>query len=296
MSPWRLGLSLRSQASQELVDKQWFDSTHLPSFEAIIAIMPSTPPVHGGNLCYNCCLIKGLQFNGSLTMVILVASCPDDSFFIMTDVNMTLLNSRGDLDKLFTKAFFVNVLQAPRWESTFEISIEDRGMTCAPIFLRAEKARGNTLQDLVELWHSQPPFRYALVSSATTVCLQVNRFPALGIRSKKPVKWNRQVIRLPCFTHTSGCTVQWKEFVAVAPVILHRGEESQCGHYQSVLRTGGRCFLTDDGRSPMAYAHNEEMDKDVYLIWMTSAAALTPMHGRTVEKQSNSFVPIVRAS
>ena len=79
------------------------------------------------------------------------------------------------------------------------------------------------LQDLDELWHSQPPFRYGFVSSATTVCLQVNRIPALGFRTKTPVKWNRQTVRFPCFMFSIGCTIQWKEYVVVA-VILHRGE------------------------------------------------------------------------
>lgn len=57
-------------------------------------------------------------------------------------------------------------------------------MICAPIVLREEKPTGNTLQELMELRYSQPPFRFGFVGSATTVCLQINRFPALGIRSK----------------------------------------------------------------------------------------------------------------
>ena len=84
---------------------------------------------------------------------------------------------------------FEDTQQAPRWEARFEVTTEDWGLTCSPIDMREEKPAGCTLQELVRMWHNQPPYCLGLVGSATTVCLQINRFPALGILSKTMISW-----------------------------------------------------------------------------------------------------------
>ena len=165
-------------------------------------------------------------------------------------------------------------------------------MTCTPTILREEKPAGCTIQELVGMWHTQTPYCLGLTGSATTVCLQINRFPALGIRSKTLISWNRQPVLLPCFIFEHGRTVRWIEYQVVAAV-LHRGNEPHCGHYQCILRTGGGRFLTDDDRLPIAVPHLPEMDQDVYLVWLTQTSVLTDAYRRVVEKRSNPFVPLL---
>ena len=157
------------------------------------------------------------------------------------------------------RVHFDEVLQAPRWEARFDTTVEDRGMTCSPIVMRDEKPAG--IQEFVHMLRNQTPYCFGPVGSATTVCLQINRFPALGIRSKS---WNRQLVMLPCFMYALGRTVNWIEYQVVAAA-LHRGQEPHCGHYQCILRTGGG-FLIDDDRLPIAVPHLQEMDQDVYLV------------------------------
>ena len=188
------------------------------------------------------------------------------------------------------RVHYDDVLQAPRWEARFDTTVEDRGMTCSPIVMRDEKPAGCTLQELVRMWHNQAPYCLGFVGSATTVCLQINRFPALGIRSKTMISWNRQHVMLPCFMHASGRTVNWIEYQVVAAA-LHRGQEPHCGHYQCILRTGGSRFLTDDDRVPIAVPHLQEMEQDIYLVWLTRAADLTVAY-RTVVERPNPFVPL----
>ena len=84
--------------------------------------------------------------------------------------------------------------RAPRWEARLEQSIEDWGLTFAPIVLRQEKSVCSSLQELIELWSNQLPFRYGVNSWTTNVCLRVNRFPTMGVRSKSQIQWNRHKI------------------------------------------------------------------------------------------------------
>ena len=131
------------------------------------------------------------------------------------------------------------------------------------------------------------------VGSATTVCLQINRFPALGIRSKTLISWNRQHVMMPCYMSTSGRTINWIEYTVVA-VALHRGLEPTAGHYQCLLQTGGGRFLCDDDRVAISVPHLQAMEEDVYLIWLTRTVNLTAAF-RTVVSRPNPFVPLYRA-
>ena len=165
---------------------------------------------------------------------------------------------------------FEAVQQAPRWEARFEATIEDWGLTCSPIVTREEKSAGCTLQELVHMWHEQPPYCLGLVGSATTVCLQINRFPALGIRSKTLISWNRQHVMMPCYMSSSGRTVNWLEYKVVA-IALRRGLEPTAGHYQCLLQTGGGRFLCDDDRIAISVPHLQAMEEDAYLVWLTNS-------------------------
>ena len=191
------------------------------------------------------------------------------------------------------RQIFEAVQQAPRWEARFEATIEDWGLTCSPIVMREEKPAGCTLQELVHLWHDQPPYCLGLVGSATTVCLQINRFPALGIRSKTLISWNRPHVMMPCYMSPSGRTVNWIEYQVVA-VVLHRGHAPTTGHYQCLLRTEGGRFLRDDDRVAISVPHLQAMEEDIYLVWLTRTANLTTAY-RTVVTRPNPFVPLFRA-
>ena len=181
-------------------------------------------------------------------------------------------------------------LSRARWEARLEQSIEDWGLTFAPIVLRQEKSVCSSLQELIELWSNQLPFRYGVNSWTTKVCLQVSRFPTMGVRSKSQIQWNRRMIFLPVFMYDTGCTTRWLEFRIVATV-LHRGELPSCGHYQGILHTGGGRFLTDDHTVPVACPHLPEMETDAYMFWLVAKSSLTSAFGKIVEPR-NPFVPI----
>ena len=89
----------------------------------------------------------------------------------------------------------------------------DHSSSCAPVFLRREKMGECTLQDLANLWHDQDLFHYGFDASLTTVCLQVNRFPALGDRSKFPRSLEQNsFLDFACFLHSTGWIVRWINF------------------------------------------------------------------------------------
>ena len=124
------------------------------------------------------------------------------------------------------------------------------------------------------------------VGSATTVCLQINRFPALGIRSKTLISWNRQHVMMPCFMSSSSRTVNWIEYKVVAitvnwieykvvAITLHRGLEQTAGHYQCLLQTGSGRFLCDDDRVAISIPHLQALEEDIYLVWLTRTTKLT---------------------
>ena len=116
-----------------------------------------------------------------------------------------------------------------KWEARFEACTEDC-LLYAPVLLQQTKDGDCTIQDLVNLWHEQVPFHCGFSDSTTTVCLQVNRFPTLGVRSSPPFRWNRVSVHLPYFIHEQGWIVRWKHFEIVF-VVLHRGVEPHAGHY-----------------------------------------------------------------
>ena len=126
-----------------------------------------------------------------------------------------------------------------------------------------------------------------LVGSATTVCLQINRFPALGIRSKTMISWNRQHVMMPCCMHASGRTVHWLEYR-----LLHAPRPSADRRPLSMPppHWGGR-FLCDDDRVPISVPHLKAMDEDIYLVWLMRTATLTAAY-RTMVTRPNPFVPL----
>ena len=177
---------------------------------------------------------------------------------------------------------------ASKWEARVEATTEDSGMLYAPVLLQQTKDGDCAIQDLVNLWHEQAPFHCGFSDSTTTVCLQVNRFPTLRVRSTQPFRWNRIFIHLPCFIHDHSWTVHWKRFEIVS-VVVHRGVEPNSGHYQACLRTGGSRFLTDDWSRALPCAHTPDLEQDLYLLWFVESTHLTSAWRSLIH--CNPFVP-----
>ena len=175
-----------------------------------------------------------------------------------------------------------------KWEARLEATTEDSGSLFAPVLLQQTKDGDCTLQDLVNLWHEQVPFHCGCSDSTTTVCLQVSRFPTLGVKTAQPFRWNRISVHLPCFIQEHNRTVRWKYFEIVS-VVVHRGSESHSGHYQACLRTGGSRFLTDDWSRALPCAYTPDLEQDLYLLWLVDSGHLTSAWKSLIH--CNPFVP-----
>ena len=144
-----------------------------------------------------------------------------------------------------------------------EATTEDSGMLYAPVLLQQTKDGDCAIQDLVNLWHEQAPFHCGFSDSTTTVCLQVNRFPTLRVRSTQPFRWNRIFIHLPCFIHDHSWTVHWKRFEIVS-VVVHWSRALPC-------------------------AHTPDLEQDLYLLWFVESTHLTSAWRSLIH--CNPFVP-----
>ena len=52
------------------------------------------------------------------------------------------------------------------------------------------------------------------------ICLQITRFPVVGLKSSDTIKWNRRVLlRIPIFHDLRGLVVEWREFVIIVKII-----------------------------------------------------------------------------
>ena len=122
----------------------------------------------------------------------------------------------------------------------------------------------------------------------TTVCLQVNRFPTMDVRSSQSFPWNRIPVYLPCFVTEHSWTVHWKHFEIVS-IVVHRGVEPHSGHYQACLRTGGNRFLTEDWNRTLPCAHTPDLEHDLYLLWFVASTHLTSAWRSLIH--CNPFVP-----
>ena len=111
---------------------------------------------------------------------------------------------------------FLHGKQIPAWEARFEATTEDSSLLYAPMLLQQTKPGNCIIQDLVNLWHDQNPFHCEFMDSTTIVCLQLNRFPSLGVRSQQPFRWNRVTVELPCFIHAHSWIVRWKDYEIVS--------------------------------------------------------------------------------
>ena len=175
-----------------------------------------------------------------------------------------------------------------KWEARLEAATEDSGQLYAPILLQQTKNGVCTIQDLINLWHDQAPFHWGFTPNTTTVCLQVNRYPAINVRSPQPIRWNRIPVHLPCFVNAHSWTVHWKRFEIVS-VVVHRGAKPHTGHYQACLRTGGCRFLTEDWSRAMPCAHTTDLEHDLYVLWLVDSTHLTEAWSSLLA--CNPFVP-----
>ena len=80
------------------------------------------------------------------------------------------------------------------------MSIEDRGTLLIPIVLRNMPSDRASLQELVVAWYDCAPFKTALCTARSLVCMQCQRYVALGPKNKCAVIWPRTQVLLPIFT------------------------------------------------------------------------------------------------
>lgn len=90
------------------------------------------------------------------------------------------------------------------WQKCLLTTIEDQGLLQIPLVLRSIQPQKCRLQSLVDEWFDQQLFTCALVQPHSQLCLQVDRYPALGIRFCEPVLWDRTEVLLPVFDHHTG--------------------------------------------------------------------------------------------
>ena len=102
------------------------------------------------------------------------------------------------------------------WTSRFEISIEESVSFFAPVPLACPQHGVTTLQQLIQDWHQQA-FVHASSHDSPWICLQVTRFPVIGIKSSCVIEWDRRVpIRIPVFHDARGLAVEWHDYVVTA--------------------------------------------------------------------------------
>ena len=131
-------------------------------------------------------------------------------------------------------------------------------------------------------------FIVIFLDSITTVCLQMNRFPTLGVKTAQPFRRNRVTVHLPCFMIEHNWTIRWKHFEIIS-IVVHRGNEPHTGHYQACLRIGGNRFLTDDWSRAFRCAHIPDLEQDLYLLWLIDSDHLTSAWKSLL--RCNPFVP-----
>lgn len=84
---------------------------------------------------------------------------------------------------LLAKQTVVSMSQVRGWESRFEASVEDKDCLNAPVILRNLPPDASTLQALFEAWRDNAPYKHGFCSTCPHVCLQLERYPALGCKN-----------------------------------------------------------------------------------------------------------------
>ena len=151
------------------------------------------------------------------------------------------------------------------------VAICEQASTVYPITLDVpEEARG--LQHCIQAWHSRH-YHAALSGHAPAlICLHLSRFrqrPGGAIvKDVQTLPDMHEVIRLPCFENSSELRVNWKPY-EVCAAALHLGPTVHERHYQALLRSGTKLWLTDDNRSaaPLGVEQLASLSANAYLVW-----------------------------
>ena len=151
------------------------------------------------------------------------------------------------------------------------VAICEQASTVYPITLDVpEEARG--LQHCIQVWHSRH-YHAALSGPAPAlICLHLSRFrqrPGGAIvKDVQALPDMNEVLRLPCFENSSELRVHWQPY-EVCAAALHLGPTVHEGHYQALLRSGAKLWLTDDNRSaaPLRVEQLASLSANAYLVW-----------------------------
>ena len=95
-------------------------------------------------------------------------------------------------------------MESNGWQIRLANSTEDRGALLAPLLLRMPDEKRCDLQVLINMWHGQDPFTNACIHAHPCIVLQLERFPALGLKRDTPVDFSRAEVHVPVFNHPSG--------------------------------------------------------------------------------------------
>ena len=102
----------------------------------------------------------------------------------------------------------------------------------------------------------------SFIQDPVTLILQLNRFKYNQL-DKRVIKINEQLIFPMEITLPSGSNYK------LAATVNHIGETADSGHYTCLVvdQTNSRCFLVDDSSASTASAMDEEISKQVYLLF-----------------------------
>ena len=123
------------------------------------------------------------------------------------------------------------------WNTRLLSSIEDQAEVFAPVPMACLVEGIITLQQLVLNWHHQEPFVHVFSCNSPWICLQVSRFPSIGLKSTCSVDWDRCIpLQIPDFNDCRGIHVEWHDFVMTTGII-HLGNAPTEGHYVASFGT-----------------------------------------------------------
>ena len=114
----------------------------------------------------------------------------------------------------------------------------------APILLQTAHPQKCMLQSLIDERFDQPPFTCALLQKHIQVCLQIDRYPALGTRFSDPVLWDRIEVLLPVFDHPEGLDITWHSYHVVSTVLRRGSPPTMDIARLACSRHGDTCWLT----------------------------------------------------
>ena len=125
------------------------------------------------------------------------------------------------------------------WTSRVDTSIEEFVLVFAPVPSACPHHGVANLQQLILDWHQQV-FVHAFSHDSPWICLQITRFPTVGIKSTCDViEWYRRVpLRVPIFHDARGLAVEWRDFVVTAGV-THVGSTPTAHHHKCIMWHSG---------------------------------------------------------